>query len=57
MDRWSYCKFGDIWANARIFGKAVGSLGQKFQIQKDIENEIITFEKDWLFKEDDNVPS
>ena len=56
MDRWSYGKFGDNWQNARVFGKVVGSLGQKLQIQWDIDNEIIAFEKDWLFKEDDNVP-
>ena len=57
-DRWSYKKYGEEWKTARVFGKVVGKVGQKWLVEWE-DNQQTTVESSTLQLEnqdaEDNV--
>ena len=55
-DRWSYLHFKSLWRDARLFGTVKGKSGNRWLVQWDIDQQIASWETDYLFKEVDDTP-
>ena len=55
-ERWSYLQFGKSCVDARVIGTVMEKSGNRWLIKWDLDEETVSWEMEYIFKEDDDTP-